>query len=170
MVIGYDLTEKRIFLRSGDTFRKVLSFWVFGNTWARSNYWGIIILRPNQFPAVAKEDLFLKAVLGLEKARRFQDAIEGYQTVLTRWPDSLPALIGIGNCYYALGELENAEAAFAATIRLHPDSGSAFNNLAQVLFEQGRKQEALAAARKAVSLGGPFSPAYQKTLKEIQSK
>jgi Peptidase_C39 like family/Tetratricopeptide repeat len=170
VVIGYDLTEKRVILRSGNVPRKVFSFWVFGNTWARSNHWGIVILRPNQFPAAVEEDLFLKAVLGLEKARRFQDAIDGYQTLLTRWPGSLPALIGIGNCYYALGKLEDAETAFRKTIRLHPDSGSAFNNLAQVLFEQGREKEALAAARKAVSLGGPFSSAFQKTLKEIQSK
>jgi tetratricopeptide (TPR) repeat protein len=170
VVIGYDLTEKTVVLRSGDDARKVLSFWVFGNTWARSNHWGIVILRPNQFPAVVKEDLFVKAVLGLEKARRFRDAIEGYQAVLTRWPENLPALMGIGNCYYALGERENAETAFRKTIGLHPESGSAFNNLAQVLFEQGRKQEALAAARKAVSLGGPLRSVYQKTLKEIQSK
>ena len=170
LVIGYDLTEKRVVLRSGNTVREVLSFWVFENTWDRSHHWGIVVLRPTQFPAVAKEDLFLKAVLGLEKARRFQDAIDGYQTLLTRWPGSLPALMGIGNCYYALGKLEDAETAFRKTIRLHPDSGSAFNNLAQILFEQGRKKEALAAARKAVSLGGPFRSSYQKTLREIQSE
>ena len=170
VVIGYDLTAKTVVLRSGKIARKVLSFRVFGNTWGRSNHWGIVILRPTQFPAVVREDLFIKAVLGLEKARRFRDAIDGYQTALLRWPENLPALIGIGNCYYSLGELENAETAFRKTIHLHPESGSAFNNLAQVLFEQGRNQEALAAARKAVSLGGPLRSAYQKTLEEIQSK
>jgi len=79
-------------------------------------------------------------------------------------------MMGIGNCYYALGELEYAETAFRKTTGLHPESGPAFNNLAQVLFELGKKQEALAAARKAVSLGGPLRSVYQKTLKEIQSK
>ena len=170
VVIGYDLTEKKVVLHSGDDARKVLSFWVFGNTWARSHHWGIVILRPDQFPAVVKENLYVKAVLGLEKARRFRDAIEGYQSALTRWPGNLPALMGIGNCYYALGELEYAETAFKKTIGLHPESGPAFNNLAQVLFELGKKQEALAAARKAVSLGGPLRSVYQKTLNEIQSK
>jgi tetratricopeptide (TPR) repeat protein len=170
VVIGYDLTEKTLVLRSGNIAREVLSFWVFENTWARSHHWGIIILRPDQFPAVVKEDRFTEAVFGLEKARRFGDAIDGYQTVLTRWPDNLSALMGIGNCYYALGELQNAETAFRKAIRVHPESGSAFNNLAQILFELGQKKEALAAARKAVSLGGPLNSAYQKTLKEIQSK
>jgi hypothetical protein len=170
VVTGYDLTERKVVLRSGNVAREVLSFWVFGNTWARSHHWGIVILRPDQFPAVVKGDLFTEAVFGLEKARRFGDAITGYRTVLARWPDNIAALMGIGNCYYALGELQNAETAFRNTTRLHPESGSAFNNLAQVLFELGRKKEALAAARKAVSLGGPLKSAYQKTLKEIQSK
>ncbi|MEJ2659078.1 MAG: PA2778 family cysteine peptidase, partial [Desulfobacterales bacterium] len=170
VVIGYDLTEKTVVLRSGSITRKVVSFRVFENTWARSKHWGLLILRPDQFPAAVQEDRFTEAVFGLEKARRFRDAIDGYRTVLTRWPGHLPALIGVGNCYYALGELKNAETAFKKTIRFHPESGPAFNNLAQILFELGKKQEALAAARKAVSLGGPLSSAYQKTLEEIQSK
>jgi hypothetical protein len=41
--------------------------------------------------------------------------------------------------------------------------------LAQILLEQGKKQEALEAIRKAVSLGGPLAAEYQKTLEEIQA-
>ena len=144
-----------------------MSFQVFEKTWARGNYWGLLILQSNQLPATIKEDLFLKALLGLEEARQFRAAIDGYHTALTQWPKNQTALIGIGNCYYALGELENAEEALRKAIRLHPKSGPAFNNLAQILFEQGRKQEALTAAKKAVSLGGPMSSVYQKTLEEI---
>jgi Flp pilus assembly protein TadD len=111
----------------------------------------------------------LEAVLGLEKARQFRAAILGYKTALTRWPQNLTALMGIGNCHYALGELKNAESAFRESVRFHPKEGSALNNLAQILFEQGRKHEALEAIQKAVSLGGPLSDVYQKTLKEIQA-
>jgi hypothetical protein len=39
-----------------------------------------------------------------------------------------------------------------------------------VLLEQGRKPEALDAARRAVAIGGPMSEEYEKTLQEIQSK
>ena len=169
VVVGYDFPNKIVILRSGITPRKLMSFRVFEKTWARSNYWGLLILQPNQLPAVAKEDLFLMAVLGLEKARQFQAAIAGYKTALIRWPGSLVSLMGLGNCHYALGELKNAELAFREAVRVHPKAGSAFNNLAQILFEQGRRQEALAAAQKAVSLGGPLSAVYQKTLNEIES-
>ncbi|MGD8668032.1 MAG: tetratricopeptide repeat protein, partial [Desulfobacterales bacterium] len=50
-----------------------------------------------------------------------------------------------------------------------PYEGVAFNNLAQVLWEQGKKQEALKAARQAVKLGGPHAEQFRKTLDEIQS-
>jgi len=169
VVVGYDLPKKFVILRSGDTARKIMPTRVFTKTWARSNYWGLLILRPDQLPAMAKKDLFLEAVLGLEKARQFRAAIHGYKTALTRWPQNLTAIMGIGNCHYALGELKDAESAFRETVRLHPKEGSPLNNLAQILFEQGRNQEALEAAKKAVSLGGPLSAVYEKTLEEIQA-
>ena len=170
VVVGYNIPKKFVILRSGTTSRKIMAFRVFEKTWARSHYWGLLILRPDQLPAVAKKDLFLKGVLGLEKARQFHAAIHGYKTALTRWPQNLIALMGIGNCHYALGELKDAELAFRETVRLHPREGSAFNNLAQILFEQGRSQEALEAAKKAVSFGGPLRGVYQKTLEEIQAE
>jgi tetratricopeptide (TPR) repeat protein len=168
VVIGYDLTEQIIILRSGNIRRKLMPFRIFEKTWARSDYWGLLILKSNQLPATVKEDLFLKAVLGLEQARQYHVAIDGYHTALTQWPKNLTALIGIGNCYYSLGELENAEKVLKDAIRYHPKSGPAFNNLAQIYFEQGRRQDALAAAKEAVSLGGPMRSVYQKTLEEIE--
>ncbi|MEA1949033.1 MAG: PA2778 family cysteine peptidase [Thermodesulfobacteriota bacterium] len=169
VVVGYDLPKKIVILRSGATARKIMPSRVFVNTWARSNYWGLLILRPDQLPAMAKKNLFLEAVLGLERARQFRAAIHGYKTALTRWPQNLTAMMGIGNCHYALEELKDAESTFRETIRLHPKEGTALNNLAQILFEQGRKHEALEVIKKAVSLGGPLSDVYQKTLKEIQA-
>jgi tetratricopeptide (TPR) repeat protein len=168
VVIGYDLPEQIIILRSGNIRRKRMPFRIFEKTWARSDYWGLLILQSNQLPATVKEDLFLKAVLGLEEARQYHVAIDGYHTALTQWPKNLTALIGIGNCHYALGELENAEKVLKEAIRYHPKSGPAYNNLAQIFFEQGRKQEALTAAKKAVSLGGPMRSVYQQTLEEIE--
>ena len=169
VIIGYDLQKKVIILRSGLTARKQMPFRVFKKTWARSNFWGLLTLGPEQLPATAKEDKFLTAVMGLEKSRQFQAAIVGYKTALTRWPGSLAAIMGIGNSKYAVADLKGAEWAFREATYLNPGAGSAYNNLAQVLSEQGRKQEALEAARKAVSLGGSLGDIYQKTLKEIES-
>jgi hypothetical protein len=170
VVIGYDFPENTVILRSGITERKVMSFYTFEKTWARSNYWGMIVLEPTQLPAVAIEKDYLTGVLGLEKSRQFEAAVEGYQTALKRWPQSLIAFMGLGNSFYALGNLPGAEHAFREAVRIHPDAADAHNNLAMVLLEQGRKPEALDAARRAVAIGGPMSEEYEKTLKEIQSK
>ncbi len=170
VVIGYDLNEEDVILRSGTTRRKLMSYYLFEKTWARSNYWGLMVLEPTQVPVLANEIKYLQAVLGLEKAHHFDDAVTGYQTALGRWPQSLTALMGLGNSYYALGDIKGAERAFRKATELYQQSAPAYNNLAQVLFEQGRKQEALVAAQRAVELGGPLKSMSEKTLQEIQSE
>ena len=170
VAIGYDFPENYVILRSGVTERKKTSFYTFEKTWARSDYWGIIVLKPNQLPAVAREKEYLAAVFGLEKTRNFQAAARGYQTALTRWPQSLIAYMGLGNSRYALGDLHGAESAFRSAIAHHPRAAAAYNNLAQVLSEQGRKREAILAAREAVAIGGSMKQVYESTLKEIQEK
>ena len=170
VLIGYDFKENTVILRSGITERKVMSLDTFDKTWARSDYWGLIVLKPTQLPAIAREKDYLSAVFGLEKSSRFQAAIEGYQTALTRWPQSLIAFIGLGNSLYAFGDLHGAEEAFRMAVKNHPGAAEAYNNLAQALLEQGHKQEALAAAQEAVAIGGPMREVYEATLKDIQSK
>jgi tetratricopeptide (TPR) repeat protein len=170
VVIGYDAPEQDVILRSGTTRRKVMPYGLFEKTWARSNYWGLMVLKPDQMPVSAKENDYLAAVLGLEKSRHFHAAAAGYQTALARWPQSLAARMGLGNSHYHLGDLRGAENAFRQAIQFHPLSAAAFNNLAYVLLERGRLQEALAAAQKAVALGGPLLSESEKTLQEIQSR
>jgi Flp pilus assembly protein TadD len=77
--------------------------------------------------------------------------------------------MGLGNSYYALGDLVSAEATFREAARRFPTNGMAYNNLAQVLWERDNRKEALEAARKAVDLGGPLVEEYRRTLKEIQA-
>jgi hypothetical protein len=170
VVIGYDVPEQDVILRSGTTKRKVMSYHLFEKTWARSNYWGLMVLQPDQLPVLAKENDYLDSVVVLEKTNHYQAAATGYRTALSRWPQSLNARIGLGNSYYALGDLKGAESAFREATESHPNSAVAYNNLAHVLLEQGRLKEALAAAQQAVALGGPLKSESEKTLQEIRSR
>jgi len=170
VVIGYDMPQQEVILRSGTARRKVMSYYVFEKTWARSNYWGLMVLEPYQIPTLAEEEKYLRAILGLEKSRYFQAAATGYQTALTRWPASLNARLGLGNSRYALGDLKGAESSFREATELHSQSAAAFNNLAHVLMEQGRLSEALATAKQAVALGGPLKLESEKTLQDIRSR
>jgi len=67
------------------------------------------------------------------------------------------------------GDLTKAETTFREASRLLPSSGAAFNNLAQMLWEQGREKDALWAAQRVVALGGRQSAVHCGTLKEIES-
>ena len=169
VAIGYDLETGSMLLHSGEEPEKQVSLKVFNHTWSRSDFWGLMTLPPKQIPASATENAYVEAVLGLEKAQQWQAAIEGYHTALERWPGSLSAGIGLGNAYYAAGDLSSAEGAFREAARNSPESGAAFNNLAQVLWEQGKVSEALGAARTAVRLGGAMIHVYQKTLNDIEA-
>jgi len=90
--------------------------------------------------------------------------------LLKRWPNSLVGQMGRGNTAYALGDLASAESAFRQATLAHPDSAAAFNNLAQTLYDRRKIKEALAAAERAVSLGGPQLAASRATLEEIRRK
>jgi len=170
VVSGYDLESGVIILHSGRTPAKNMALGVFDKTWARSERWGLLVLKPGDLPATAEKDRFLSAVLGLEKAKQWHAAVDGYRTALRRWPDSVAAHMGLGNSYYALGEKPAAADAYRlATIRF-PTEGSSFNNLAHVLWEQGKPEEALTAARRAVELGGPLKDVFMKTLTHIEAQ
>lgn len=169
VVIGYDADSGVVTLHSGETKGKEMTLRVFDNTWSRSGYWGLLTLPPERLPATADETSYTEAVLGLEKAGKWPEAIKGYGVALKKWPVNFPARMGIGNAYYAMGDLPAAEQSFSEATRQFPTEGVAFNNLAQVLFEQGKKDAALTAAEKAVSMGGPMSGVFQETLEEIQS-
>jgi len=167
VAVGYDLAAGRILLHTGTRQGEPLSFRVFENTWARSAYWGLVILPPDRLPATAEEKTFLAAAIGLEQSREWPAAVTAYRTALNRWPASFAAWMGLGNSRYALGDPAGAEQAFRRATALQPDNGAALNNLAQALAVQGRKAEALAAAQQAVRCGGAWQEYFQQTLAEI---
>ncbi|MGK2908011.1 MAG: PA2778 family cysteine peptidase [Desulfuromonadales bacterium] len=167
VVIGFDQEEKQIVLHSGLTASEILSSRIFMNIWQRSEYWGLLVLPPERLPAQAEEIVWLDAVAGLEKAGQWQAAATGYATALKRWKASFVAWMGLGNSSYSLHDLEGSAEAFHQATLLQPANGLAFNNLAHVLEEQGKHQEALAAAQRAVDLGGLFLEIFRQTLKDI---
>lgn len=156
VVVGYDRVRQEMILRSGRKRRDVLSRARFELTWARSDFWGLLVLPPKRLPATAREQTFLEAVTGLERARQWAPAARAYRAAHERWPASASALIGLGNSRYALGDLAGALGAFRAATQTDPMNPAAFNNLAHLLAEMGHREEALAAAGRAVTLGGPL--------------
>ena len=69
-----------------------------------------------------------------------------------------------GNIYYQMGRPLEAAAQYREAIRLDPAHGSAYNNLALVLFSQGKFQEALDCLDNAAAAGAKVNPDFKKAV------
>lgn len=167
VVLGYDQGLGQVVLHSGTTPRMVMDAGVFVRTWRRSEEWAMLALAPGRLPATATPERYLSAVIALEKTGQTLSARTAYAAAAKEWPNSLVAWMGLGNTSYALKDLQQAERAFQEATTRHPESAEAFNNLAQVLADQKRYGEAVAAARSAVKLGGPYADVSRGTLESI---
>jgi tetratricopeptide (TPR) repeat protein len=170
LAVGYDMTENLIVLHSGKTERKLMPWKVFEKTWARSGYWGLLVLPPDLLPATAEAEKYISSIIGLEKAQRWREALRAYITALNKWPENYVAQIGLGNCYYYMGDLKSSEDVFRSIIFRFPDKGAAYNNLAQVLSDRGKYTEAFNSIQTAIRIDGAAVKEYQRTLEEIQTK
>lgn len=169
VVMGFDRERHVLLLHSGRTPRMEISLYAFERTWARGQYWAMLALKPGQLPATAETQTYTTAAAALERvsARAAQQA---FAAALQRWPDDRAALLGAGNTAYALGQRDVAAQAYRQAVKHHPDFADGWNNLAQVLLESGRRQEARQAIAKAVALGGERLPQYQALQTEILRK
>ena len=167
VAFGYDLEKRQILLRSGRNPRRATALDIFERTWRRGNYWALVVLRPDTLPASADEPSALRAAMGLERAARYPEAADAYRAILRRWPDSFIGLIGLGNAQFADGDPIGAESVFRNAINLKPSRAEAWNNLAYALAAQGRREEAIAAAREAVRLAIGGQQQFLRTLQEV---
>lgn len=167
VVVGFDLDADKVILRSGTTRRETMSMRRFERTWQRGDYWAITVHRPGEMPANAAERRYLEAVVGLEQVERWDEAETGYRIASERWPESLPALVGLGNMHYRAGDYEEAERRYREAVEQHPDSPAANHNLAWALIRQEHWAEATYFAERAASLASADQTHYLSALKEV---
>ena len=168
VVIGYDLSQQEVILRSGLEPRLVMPLSTFERTWARAGYWAMLAVPAGTLPVTANEATYIAAAVALEKNIAAEQSEKIYRAALNKWPVNLTAHIGLGNALYQQKETAQAEAMYRQATLSHPDSAIAFNNLAQVLFDQQRYVAARDAALRAVSLGGSEESVARETLEMIE--
>jgi hypothetical protein len=167
VAIGYDLNERQLILRSGTTHRLVMPLDAFENTWRRADYWALVVLPPDAAPAISNPAPWLDAAAGLERTNRPQEAQLAYETFLARWPGHRAAQMGRANALFALNRFEGAEQAYRDVVAGDPMMAEAWNNLAYALDRQGKRDEAVRAAMRAVEIGGARAADYADTLKDV---
>lgn len=172
VVVGYNLEQEKVWLRSGTFERFEMTLSTFQRTWARSEYWAFVALKPGSLPASDDPDAVAKAIVAFEKNLNKKDAYLSYDAAVKRWPNHLVLLMGLGNSAYALGNYSHATSAFREATAAHPDSAAAHNNLANMLMILGDAKAAKLAAEKALALVGAdqaMRVQIVKTIEEINS-
>jgi len=170
VVVGFDLSNDEIILRSGEEKQHRVAVGLFERTWARAGYWALRVLKPGEFPFHVEELPYLKALVSLERLNKWSELIISYKAATVRWPDNQNFKMGLANSYYSSNQLDLARTQYFQIILRWPKYAPAFNNLAQVFLDKNEYLPALKYAEKAVSLGGVHRKIYQKTLSEIQIK
>ncbi|MBC7918172.1 MAG: PA2778 family cysteine peptidase [Rhodoferax sp.] len=169
VVMGYDRERNTVLLHSGRTQAMEMSLYAFERTWERGGYWALVALPTSQLPATAQPENMARAIAALERVQPGA-AQNAYITALAKWPTQRALMLGAGNAAYALQQWETAESAYRAATLAHPDFADAWNNLAEVQLEQGKKAEAQTAIAKAVALGGVRLPLYLELQKRIATR
>ena len=166
ILIGYDLEQRHMILRSGVNRRIIRNFALFEKTWQRAGHWALAVVDPDSIPVTASPEAYLAAVIDMEQVGRLQSAHRGYATAVLRWPDSLLALSGLGNTSYALMDYVDAESAYRAALVIEPGKAELWNNLAYALAQLGRRQASLDAIEHALELV-PDNAAFQASRQEL---
>lgn len=154
VVIGMDPAARTVILRSGRERRKVVDAAVFERTWARSDKWAMLALPPDELPVAAGPAQALQAAIALEQLGRLPMAEALYRVAAQRWPDQAIFQLGHANVRYAQGAHADAEAGYRAVIAAFPEEAAAYNNLALLLAEQRRWDEAEALIEQGLPHAG----------------
>ncbi len=129
LVFGYDLNNEVIIMHSGSEQNKKWDIRKFERSWKLGDYWGLVVLPNDKLSATGSELAHANAAVGLEQVGKKSEAFTAYKTMLTKWPTSLTALIGLGNLEFEKKNFKQSVRYLKIAAKEHPSSDSAKHNL-----------------------------------------
>lgn len=169
VVIGYNLPQKELILRSGTIKRYVMSLYTFERTWQRSQSWALLLLKPGELPKSGSALRFMNALRGFGLEQHQSVLLPAYQTAMLHWPDTLVLKMGYGNLLHQAGEYKSALQQYEAVIRQEPNYAPALNNAAQIYLRLGDPVKARNYVQRAIAIGGVYIEEYRSTLSDVIS-
>ncbi|BAN50436.1 PA2778 family cysteine peptidase [Metapseudomonas resinovorans] len=137
VVVGYDRAKGELVLRSGTEKRWVTDLRSFDRTWQRAERWAVVTLPPEQLPAEARLEPWIKAASDLEETAQRPVAERAYRTAAKHWPQEPLPLFALANARYADGDRDGAERALRESLGRKPDYALGWFNLSELLNEKG---------------------------------
>ncbi len=159
---GIDTAAHLVRVQFGDRKARWVNFDRLESAWKGGGH-AQIVIGPKDPSADA-----LRAAVALEDAGKVAEAADAYRAILSAHPDSTLAWTNLGNAEVELGEGAMAEDAFRKALAIDPASADALNNLAWLLYQQKRFDEAEQLAHRAVDAPAPDAWMRLDTLARIQ--
>lgn len=165
-VVADGIDEARGLIRTqwGDRKGRWVTFAKIEKPWAGGAHTAILI-QPKSADALIAEQL--RAAVALEDQGKYADAAVVYRSLLAKHPDSALAWTNLGNADMQLGKRGEAEEDFRKALAIDGKSRDAMNNLAWLLLQQKRLDEAESYARQAVAQAGPDAYLVLDTLARV---
>lgn len=167
VVVGFDVANNELILRSGETKRWQTSFAAFERTWARSDYWGLVIVPPDILPANPSLARWMQAAYDLQQTGQIETAEIAYKTAIKNWPEAAGPGVALANLYFEQQAFKKADAVYADLLTANPETAVLWNNRAYTLQAMDCNVSAQQAAQCALQLS-PEDVNIQSTVNEIQ--
>jgi len=168
VVTGYDLTKPEIIMHTGPLANSHVDMREFESSWKLGDYWGLVVLPPDQLPISLDELSILNEAATLEKIGQLKPAKVAYLQILKKWPSSLGGHIGLGNIAFSEGDLITANKYLLRAAEWHAESPALWHNLAIVQESLKQHTKAKESARKAITLAPlETKKIYRESLKNI---
>lgn len=152
VVVGVDFAAQQWILHSGeDAFRR-MDFGVFERTWARGDYWSMVVMSFDEVPQAEDLHAYGLAMVDFEQLGQVDLAKLGYAQMLKRQPNHFLAQMGLANLAYQQGDFETAKTHFERLAARYAKDPSVWNNLAYTYAQLKLPQLALNAVAQAVAL------------------
>jgi predicted negative regulator of RcsB-dependent stress response len=159
---GIDPARGLIRTQWGDQKGRWTTFAKLEKPWAGGGH-AAIFIRPH-----SGDTETLRAAVALEDEGKYADAAAQYRAITSHDPSSIVAWTNLGNAERQLGNTAEAERAYRKAIDVDAAAArDALNNLAWMLYEQKRLDEAEPLARKAVAEPGPDAYLMLDTLARV---
>lgn len=168
VVVGMNLPQAEVILRSGGTRREFMPPSTFELTWARSSHWAFVVTQPGRWPATSTQIQVEESAVGYERVAKPASALTVYASLLEKWPESLVGLMGQGNAQLALQDLAAASTSFELAAQRH-DRAAAWNNLAITRARAGDRPGAMAAVKRALDRARQAELALEAAVLDTQS-
>lgn len=166
VVVGYDLEQELLILRSGVTERRITPFSTFERTWQRGDYWAYVLAEPGDIPVTANVLEYSRSATALMQAGYEESARKAFEAAGQHWPDQALPQMMLGNAFYAAKDYNKARLAFSRAVTIEPENAQAWNNLAYALTAAKCRVGAVKAIGCAVRLN-PEDNNLADSLKEI---